>query len=144
GVGKACPEGEERQKEPFASGSAAPAAPAGSGQRMPVARPAIREDWPGCRVQYLRSQRLCREPAGSGPARSVGPCCQEADMVTVPSREPSTLEIRLFGGLELRKASGPLPRTRTRAGQWLLALLALRPDREVERAWLAGVLWPDS
>jgi predicted ATPase/DNA-binding SARP family transcriptional activator len=28
--------------------------------------------------------------------------------------------------------------------QWLLALLALRHGREVERSWLAGLLWPDS
>ena len=30
------------------------------------------------------------------------------------------------------------------APQWLLALLALRAGREVERDWLAGTLWPDS
>jgi DNA-binding SARP family transcriptional activator len=38
----------------------------------------------------------------------------------------------------------PLPRLRSRKGQWLLALLALRHDAEVSRSWLAGLLWPDS
>jgi predicted ATPase/DNA-binding SARP family transcriptional activator len=31
-----------------------------------------------------------------------------------------------------------------RKGQWLLALLALRAGREVDRSWLAGLLWPGS
>jgi predicted ATPase/DNA-binding SARP family transcriptional activator len=38
----------------------------------------------------------------------------------------------------------PLPRLRTRRGEWLLALLILRSGHEVDRAWLAGTLWPDS
>jgi DNA-binding SARP family transcriptional activator len=33
---------------------------------------------------------------------------------------------------------------RTRRGEWLLALLALRRDQPVERVWLAGALWPES
>lgn len=37
-----------------------------------------------------------------------------------------------------------MPRLRTRKGQWLLALLALRPGAEVARDWLAGTLWPES
>src|SRR5215813_5630820 len=65
-------------------------------------------------------------------------------MVRAASREEYSLEIRLFGGFELRRASELLPRTRTRLGQWLLALLALRHDRDTERAWLAATLWPDS
>jgi predicted ATPase/DNA-binding SARP family transcriptional activator len=56
----------------------------------------------------------------------------------------SGLTIRLFGSFEARLGDTPLPRLRTRKGQWLLALLALRPGAEVERAWLAGVLWPES
>jgi predicted ATPase/DNA-binding SARP family transcriptional activator len=52
--------------------------------------------------------------------------------------------LRLFGSFEARLGDAPLPRLRTRKAQWLLALLALRPGAEVERAWLAGVLWPDS
>ena len=37
-----------------------------------------------------------------------------------------------------------LPHLRTRRGEWLLALLALRAGQAVERGWLAGTLWPDS
>ena len=37
-----------------------------------------------------------------------------------------------------------MPRLKTRKGLWLLALLALRHDRDVDRNWLAGTLWPDA
>ena len=37
----------------------------------------------------------------------------------------------------------PLPHLRSRKALWLLALLALRHGRPVERTWLAGNLWPD-
>lgn len=56
--------------------------------------------------------------------------------------ETSDLEIRLFGPMEVRVGSQPLPRLRSRKGLWLLALLALRAGRDVERDWLAGTLWP--
>jgi DNA-binding SARP family transcriptional activator len=52
--------------------------------------------------------------------------------------------LRLFGPLDVRLSGEPLPRLRSRKGQWLLALLALRHDAEVSRSWLAGLLWPDS
>ena len=38
----------------------------------------------------------------------------------------------------------PLARLRSRKGQWLLALLALRSGRALERSWLAETLWPES
>jgi predicted ATPase/class 3 adenylate cyclase len=56
----------------------------------------------------------------------------------------SPLTISLFGPFEVRLHGQPLPRLRTRKGQWLLALLALRHGHEMDRAWLAGTLWPDS
>ena len=56
----------------------------------------------------------------------------------------SPLTLRLFGPFEARLHGQPLPRLRSRKGQWLLALLALRHGCEVSRAWLAGTLWPDS
>src|SRR5438046_7774197 len=56
---------------------------------------------------------------------------------------PVTLVIRLLGPFEVRVNGAPLPRVRSRKGWWLLALLALRAGREVERGWLAGTLWPD-
>ena len=37
-----------------------------------------------------------------------------------------------------------MPHLRSRKGYWLLALLALRANREVERKWLDGLLWPES
>jgi predicted ATPase/class 3 adenylate cyclase len=64
--------------------------------------------------------------------------------VTQSDRAGSPLAIRLFGPFEARWNGGPLPHLRSRKGQWLFALLALRAGQEVERAWLAGVLWPDS
>lgn len=55
----------------------------------------------------------------------------------------SGLELRLFGPMQVRLGPQPLPRLRSRKGLWVLALLALRGGRDVERAWLAGVVWAD-
>jgi predicted ATPase/DNA-binding SARP family transcriptional activator len=52
--------------------------------------------------------------------------------------------LRLFGPMEVRIGDLPLPRLRSRKGSWLLAILALRGGRPVDRDWLAGTLWPDS
>jgi predicted ATPase/class 3 adenylate cyclase len=54
------------------------------------------------------------------------------------------LEIRLFGSFEVSVHGQPLRRLRTRKGEWLVALLALRRGEELERGWLAGTLWPES
>jgi predicted ATPase/DNA-binding SARP family transcriptional activator len=54
------------------------------------------------------------------------------------------LSIRLFGPMEVRVHGEHLPRLRSRKGLLLLALLALKAGTPVDRAWLAGVLWPDS
>src|SRR5579862_3550207 len=59
-------------------------------------------------------------------------------------KDSPSLIIRLFGPLDVRCGGAPLRPLRTRKGQWLLALLALRQGREVQREWLAGTLWPDS
>jgi len=64
--------------------------------------------------------------------------------VTAQTATYPSLEIRLFGPLDVRLAGKPLPRLRSRKGGYLLALLALRHGREVPRAWLAGTLWPDT
>jgi predicted ATPase/DNA-binding SARP family transcriptional activator len=58
--------------------------------------------------------------------------------------QSSALSISLFGPFDVRLNGEPLPRLRSRKGQWLLALLTFRPGAAVERAWLAGTLWPDS
>jgi DNA-binding SARP family transcriptional activator len=49
------------------------------------------------------------------------------------------LRLRLFGPFEVAPA-GPT----SRKAQWLLALMALRKGGALERAWLAGTLWPDA
>src|SRR5829696_2558772 len=56
----------------------------------------------------------------------------------------SPLTIRLFGALRVTVRGEPLPRVRTRSVEWLLALLTLRHGQAVNRAWLAGTLWPES
>src|SRR5436305_708231 len=63
-------------------------------------------------------------------------------MPTSPDTRP--LFIRLFGPLEVRLLGQPLRPLRTRRGEWLLALLALRREQPMERVWLAGTLWPES
>src|SRR5437870_4188264 len=62
----------------------------------------------------------------------------------VPDSAAPLLTIRLFGPLEALLNDAPLPGLRRRKAQALLALLALRAGREVERAWLAGLLWPEA
>jgi DNA-binding SARP family transcriptional activator len=57
---------------------------------------------------------------------------------------PPPLALRLFGPLRVTVRGEPLPRVRTRSIEWLLALLALRHGRAVDRSWLAGTLWPES
>jgi DNA-binding SARP family transcriptional activator len=64
--------------------------------------------------------------------------------MTVTECDTTSFSLRLFGPLDVRLGGEPLPRLRSRKGQWLLALLALRHDAEVSRSWLAGLLWPDS
>src|SRR5215467_3808328 len=67
---------------------------------------------------------------------------QEATMR--PSDPPPALTIQLLGAFEVHVHSQPLPRLRSKKGQWLLALLALRHGHEVSREWLADTLWPES
>lgn len=52
------------------------------------------------------------------------------------------LQLKFFGGWEARL--GDVPVVGGRLAMRLLALLALRAPREVERAWLAETLWPDA
>src|SRR5262245_56259406 len=58
--------------------------------------------------------------------------------------KPPLLELSLLGPFEARVDGRRLPSPRTRKGAWLLALLALRQGRAVERAYLAATLWPES
>jgi predicted ATPase/DNA-binding SARP family transcriptional activator len=61
-----------------------------------------------------------------------------------PEETQTPLVIRLFGPFDVRVDGQPMPRLRSRKGQWLLALLILRHGSEVERSWLAGNLWPEN
>src|SRR5215212_4886454 len=59
-------------------------------------------------------------------------------------RKTSSLNIRLFGSFAVCIGGQPLPPLHSRKGHSLLALLTLRHEREVQRDWLAGTLWPES
>jgi predicted ATPase/DNA-binding SARP family transcriptional activator len=52
--------------------------------------------------------------------------------------------LQLFGTFAVQGEGRPLPPPRSRKCDWLLALLALRRGEEMDRASLAGLLWPDS
>src|SRR5947209_13123485 len=67
-----------------------------------------------------------------------------ASRVGISSDRAVPLALHLFGPFEVRRDGQAPPRLRSRKGQWLLALLTLRHGGEVDRAWLAGTLWPDS
>src|SRR5262249_24407888 len=71
---------------------------------------------------------------------------RERPMMVTSRRVSSraSLVLRLFGPSEIRLNGNPLPRLRSRKERWLLALLALRHGAEVDRQWLAGMLWPES
>src|ERR1044071_8975000 len=58
--------------------------------------------------------------------------------------DESCLEIKLLGPFDVKIGSRPLPHLRTRKGQHLLAMLAIRAGREIQREWLAACLWPES
>lgn len=63
---------------------------------------------------------------------------------TVDPKYSVSLDLRLFGTFDVRVQGQPMPSLRYRKDQWLLALLALRHDREVSRDWLAETFWPDN
>jgi predicted ATPase/DNA-binding SARP family transcriptional activator len=52
--------------------------------------------------------------------------------------------LQLFGTFAAQVDGRPLPPQRSRKGDWLLALLALQRGGEMDRASLAGLLWPES
>jgi predicted ATPase/DNA-binding SARP family transcriptional activator len=60
---------------------------------------------------------------------------------TTPHEQP--LALTLLGPFSLRVRGHPAPRFRSRRSEWVLALLALKHVRAVDRSWLAGTLWPE-
>jgi DNA-binding SARP family transcriptional activator len=81
--------------------------------------------------------------SANGPDTKARITHKEADTLAM-DQAPNSLSLRLFGPLDVRLSGEPLPRLRSKKGQWLLALLTLRHDAEVSRSWLSGLLWPDS
>src|SRR5829696_8407257 len=63
---------------------------------------------------------------------------------TTEKATATTLQIRLFGELELRLGDEPLPALESARAESLLAYLLLHRDAPVPRQRLAFVLWPDS
>jgi predicted ATPase/DNA-binding SARP family transcriptional activator len=64
--------------------------------------------------------------------------------VTAEVSSSPPLTILVFGPMQVLVHNRPLPPFRSRKALWLLALMALRQGRSVEREWLAGALWPDT
>ncbi len=60
------------------------------------------------------------------------------------SKISPSLEIRLLGTFQIVVNGIPTAPLRSRQGQALLGLLALRHASEIDREWLAFALWPDS
>src|SRR4051794_10310335 len=59
-------------------------------------------------------------------------------------RQERPLRARLFGPPSVEVHGQPLPRLRTRKMLSLLAFLLLQEGREVERAFLAALLWTET
>src|SRR6476620_4913214 len=89
-------------------------------------------------------------PVGQEECGPEGNTCpaNEAELIstTMTQPEPPTaaLQIHLFGPFEVRLNGTLLPRLPARKHAAILALLTLRHDRAVDRAWLAGLLWPET
>jgi predicted ATPase/DNA-binding SARP family transcriptional activator len=64
--------------------------------------------------------------------------------VTADGSGHPPLALRFLGACEVTVHGRPLPPLRYRKELWLLALLALRHDREVARDGLAALFWPDA
>jgi predicted ATPase/DNA-binding SARP family transcriptional activator len=61
-----------------------------------------------------------------------------------PASDSPELCLRLIGPVSVYVGGVPMRKLRTRAGIWLLALLALRRGKPAARGWLAETLWPES
>ncbi len=96
----------------------------------------------GVRSPPAPSERRSDRASGTGKCMIAAEGNRSLEPEVVGARPP--LSLRLLGPFEARVGGVPLRRLRTRRGYWLLALLALRHGRVVERSWLAGTLWPDS
>jgi DNA-binding SARP family transcriptional activator len=104
------------------------------------------KDLPSCCASRFRSFRAFAF-SSEGPFRTaiaVPDDPKEVTPISILQDPVSPFSIRMLGLLQIERGGVPLPRLRSRKGHWILALLLLRHPGEVERAWLAGTLWPDS
>ena len=62
----------------------------------------------------------------------------------MPDSAPFTLRIRCFGPFAAEMDGQTLPTLHSKKERLLLAYLALRYGREIERGEIAAALWPDS
>jgi hypothetical protein len=90
--------------------------------------------------EAARSPMISPEPtqiAALVRSEADGPLPEERTVSPLPAGRPS-LAIRLFGAMEVHVGGSPIPPLRTRKGEWLLALLALKAGAGVRREWLDG------
>jgi DNA-binding SARP family transcriptional activator len=99
---------------------------------IPLPSVSSRNEERGDRLTGAEPGDICRHLARQGFGVAMSP------------HDLAPLEIRLFGPPQVRVGGTSLPRLRSRKGLWLIALLALRAGRDVERAWLGSTLWPES
>ncbi len=69
--------------------------------------------------------------------------CPEIIMIGVMKEAPTTLRVCLLGGFSLHRQGRLLAPPASKKARMLLAYLLFHPDRDHERAFLAGLLWPD-
>jgi predicted ATPase/DNA-binding SARP family transcriptional activator len=64
--------------------------------------------------------------------------------MVLQEKESTLLELRVFGPVEARVEGANITQLLSRKALWLLAILALREGKPIERQRLAGMVWPDS
>ena len=94
------------------------------------------------RASPLRKQRNHTMPAPELPPQSSVPQ-SSVPQNAIPQEVPA-LQFWMLGRCEIHVRGLPLPAPRYRKEWWLLALLALRHDREHSRDALAAAFWPES
>lgn len=89
------------------------------------------------RICLIRLRPVTRRPPADAAERAI----QQSERTL--SAAPASLDIRLFGGFELREAGAQPLRLATRKAEALLALLALQPGEPQLRDKVCALLWPD-
>jgi hypothetical protein len=82
-------------------------------------------------VQAAKRSLIVNETCAKGP-------------MTAPNLATTSFSLQLLGPFAACVNGGSLPPLRTRKDAWLLGLLVLHHPRPLDRARLAGLLWPDS